>query len=208
MLEGLEGWQLLCFAAALWIGVVIVRMLIERAVEGEQERLQGPQVAKVYLNGIEIGSLPVAKHKAMLAEARRNYQLYLEQAGNILRVVLNLISRVFLFVPALWLFALLMTLLAEPADVGSTVQQILSDMQQATPAEVGDTLRVILLVSMLFSLLAVMVDYLMAGARRYGYRDVFKDEVSYQLRRELEAPAHGVVEVLYWAEPRAMGALA
>ncbi|MDX7846990.1 hypothetical protein SJR91_05270 [Aeromonas caviae] len=82
MLEGLEGWQLLCLAGALWAGIVVVRELIDRRLERAQERLQGPQVARVYLNGIEIGSLPVAQHKAMLARARRDFGLYLSQAIN------------------------------------------------------------------------------------------------------------------------------
>lgn len=41
MLEGLEGWQLLCLAGVVWIGIAIVRELID-SLERAQERLQGP----------------------------------------------------------------------------------------------------------------------------------------------------------------------
>ncbi|WP_323077943.1 hypothetical protein [Aeromonas hydrophila] len=196
-MEQLAGWEFVALGLAVVVGLIVVRLLCEWRVEKAQEQLQSEQVAKVYLNGIEIGCLPVAQHKALLAAARRNYRLYLGQAVNTLQVVLNLFTRVFMFVPVLWVFALLMTLLADPTKVGHDLQQIMSDLQQATPAEVGITLRWVLLISMGISLITVMADYLMGPARRYGYRDVFKDEVAYQLRQELEAPAHGEVVVLY-----------
>lgn len=197
-MEQLAGWEFVALGLAVVVGLIVVRLLCEWRVEKAQEQLQSEQVAKVYLNGIEIGCLPVAQHKALLAAARRNYRLYLKQAGNMLRVALNLLTRVFTFVPVVWVFALLMTLLADPTKVGHDLQQIMSDLQQATPAEVGITLRWVLLVSMVISLVTVVADFLMGDARRYGYRDVFEDEVAYQLRQELEAPAHGEVVVLYW----------
>lgn len=106
MLEGLEGWQLLCLAGALCAGIVVVRELIDRRLERAQERLQGPQVARVYLNGIEIGSLPVAQHKAMLARARRDFGLYLSQAINTVLLGGRMLLALFVFVPVVWLAAL------------------------------------------------------------------------------------------------------
>lgn len=64
-METLEGWQLIVFGGALWLGLLGLRKLINRLLEQETERVMGPLVARVYLNGIEIGSLPVEKHKSL-----------------------------------------------------------------------------------------------------------------------------------------------
>lgn len=50
-----------------------------------------------------------------------------------------------------------------------------------------------------FAALALLIEFVMvAGPDWYGRRNVFAEEVNFQLRRELEAPAHGKVVVLYW----------
>lgn len=88
----MEGLQYLgaCFVVVA-ILTVLASWLERRKEEGIE---QGPQVAKVYLNGIEIGCLPVAQHKAMLAAARRSPSLYVSQAVNIGLVALNLLARI------------------------------------------------------------------------------------------------------------------
>ncbi|HDI1215647.1 TPA: hypothetical protein PKO72_004446 [Aeromonas hydrophila] len=198
MLEGLEGWQLLCLAGALWAGIVVVRELIDRRLERAQERLQGPQVARVYLNGIEIGSLPVAQHKAMLARARRDFGLYLSQAINTVLLGGRMLLALFVFVPVVWLAALTLCLLVEPVEAGTIVKELLAILQQESAEKVGLFVQGVLQASLFLAAFLVGVSYFMSHGRLYGYRDVFKEAVHYQLRQELEAPAHGVVSVLYW----------
>lgn len=199
MLEGLEGWQLLCLAGAVWVGIVAVRELIDRRLERAQERLQGPQVARVYLNGIEIGSLPVAQHKAMLAQARRDFGLYLSQAINAVLIGGRMLLALFVFVPVVWLVAITLCLLVEPAEAGTIVKELLAILQQDSAEKVGLFLQGVLQASLFLASFLVGVSCFMSRGRLYGYRDVFKEAVHYQLRKELEAPAYGVVEILYWA---------
>ncbi|WP_190284465.1 MULTISPECIES: hypothetical protein [Aeromonas] len=208
MLEGLAGWQLVCLAGAAWLVVLGIRKLIDSRVERAQEQLQGPQVARVYLNGIEIGSLPVVHHKAMLARARRDLRLYLAQAINVVRIGGCMLLALFVFVPAVWLAGITLCLLMEPAEAGSVVQQVLVVLQQPSAEKAGLFIQGALQVSLFLAAFLVGASYLMSQGRLYGYRDVFKEAVHYQLRQEMEAPAQGEVSVLYWAAPLAMSARA
>lgn len=93
----MEGWQYLAACLAVVTILAVVGSWLDRRKEGEQ----GPQVVKVYLNGIEIGCVPVAQHKAMLAAARRSPSLYVRQAINTGLVALNLLARVLRYMTAL-----------------------------------------------------------------------------------------------------------
>ncbi|WP_336989324.1 hypothetical protein [Aeromonas hydrophila] len=193
----MEGWL---YLAACLVVVTILTVLaswLERRKEEGSE--QSPQVAKVYLNGIEIGCLPVAQHKAMLAAARRSPSLYVSQAVNIGLVALNLLARILRYMTAIWLLMFLVATLAFPQTLGEWLQDVMANLAQANAAELGQGLQVWVLCSFLFAAMALLIEYVtVAGPDWYGRRDVFEEEVSFQLRRELEAPAHGKVHVLYW----------
>lgn len=193
----MEGWQ---YLAACFVVVAILTVLASWLERRKEEGIeQGPQVAKVYLNGIEIGCLPVAQHKAMLAAARRSPSLYVSQAVNIGLVALNLLARILRYMTATWLLMFLVATLAFPQTLGEWLQGVMAGLAQANAAELGRGLQVWVLCSFLFAALALLIEFVMvARPDWYGRRDVFEEEVSFQLRRELEAPAHGKVHVLYW----------
>ncbi|MGL4355133.1 MAG: hypothetical protein ACRCTP_14810 [Aeromonas popoffii] len=193
----MEGWQYLVACLAVATILAVVGSWLER--REEEGREQGPQVAKVYLNGIEIGSVPVAQHKIMLADARRRPSLYVRQAINTGLVALNLLARILRYMTAIWLLMFLVATLAFPQALGEWLQGVMAGLAQANAAELGRGLQVWVLCSFVFAALALLIEFVMvAGPNWYGRRNVFEEEVSFQLRRELEAPAHGKVHVLYW----------
>ncbi|MND27170.1 hypothetical protein D3C80_176310 [compost metagenome] len=193
----MEGWQ---YLAACLVVVIILTVLTSWLEKRKEEgREQGPQVAKVYLNGIEIGCLPVEQHKSMLAAARRIPSLYMSQVVNVGLVTLNLLARTLRYMTAIWLLMFLVATLAIPQALGEWMQDVIAGLSQANAAELGRGLQSWVLCSFVFAALALLIEFVMvASPDWYGRRDVFAEEVSFQLRRELEAPAQGKVHVLYW----------
>ncbi|MDX7787725.1 hypothetical protein [Aeromonas caviae] len=192
----MEGWQYLVACLAVVTILAVVGSWLDRRKEGGE---QGRQVAKVYLNGIEIGCVPVAHHKAMLADARRSPLLYVRQAINTGLVTFNLLARVLRYMTATWMAMFLVATMAYPQALGEWLQGGVAGLAQANAAELGRGLQVWVICSFLFAGLALLIEFVtVAGPDWYGRRNVFAEEVNFQLRRELDASAQGKVQVLYW----------
>ncbi|MGU5650165.1 hypothetical protein ACV1DG_17225 [Aeromonas hydrophila] len=195
----MELWEVALSGAALLVGLKSLRVWLDnRALNAELQRRE-TNVATVYLNGIGIGSLPISQHRAMLAEARRDPRLYLHQAGNLLYMAGILLGKGIGNVPKLWALWLVASVIFLPTEFANLIQRSLPQLPQLSGEQVVIGLQSLLSTSLIISYLALMLEFLMfPRATRYGYRDVFNDAVSFALRKEFEAPAHGEVEVRYW----------
>lgn len=101
--------------------------------------------------------------------------------------------------PKLWAVVLVACVIFAPTEMADLVQLSQTQLPQLSGEQVVTGLQSLLSTSLIISYLALMLEFLMfPRATRYGYRDVFNDAVSFALRKEFEAPAHGEVEVRYW----------
>ena len=158
-----------------------------------------PSVATVYLNGISIGSLPVAQHQQLMAEAKRDHWLYLRQLGNTVRVAICATVKAVELIPAVLTILLFLPVLFAPAqDLGTAIQDTVSKLALASPQDIGQTISSCFALLLCISGLAVVITLAVTDARRFGYYNVFEERVNFQLRRLLEAPAEGVISVIYW----------
>lgn len=94
----------------------------------------------VYINQIEVGSLPVHQYHQLVAETRRDKRPYLRQAANYLARGWDLVVSWLKLV--LWIgFAFLVLLvLASP----SSVVDIIADVQQASANQIAHGVRKVL----------------------------------------------------------------
>ncbi|HAT3513083.1 TPA: hypothetical protein I8525_004582 [Aeromonas hydrophila] len=195
----MELWEVALSGAVLLVGLKSLRVWLDnRALNAELQRRE-TNVATVYLNGIGIGSLPISQHRAMLAEARRDPRLYLHQAGNLLYMAGILLGKGIGNVPKLWALWLVASVIFLPTEFANLIQRSLPQLPQLSGEQVVIGLQSLLSTSLIFSYVVLFLEFVMfPQATRYGYRDVFNDAVSFALRKEFEAPAHGKVEVRYW----------
>lgn len=195
----MELWEVALVGSALLVGMKSLRVWLDnRALNAELQRRQS-NVATVYLNGIGIGSLPISQHRTMLAEARRDPRLYLHQTGNLLYMACTLIGHGIGNVPKLWALVLVGGVIFAPTEMADLVQLSQTQLPQLSGEQVVTGLQSLLSTSLIFSYVVLFLEFVMfPQATRYGYRDVFNDAVSFALRKEFEAPAHGEVEVRYW----------
>lgn len=158
-----------------------------------------PSVATVYLNGISIGSLPVAQHQQLMAEAKRDCWLYLRQLGNTVRVAICATAKAFALIPAVLTYLLFLPVLFAPAqDLGMAIQDIASKLALTSPQDIGQSIGSCFAWLLCISGLAVVITLAATDARRFGYHNVFEERVNFQLRKLLEAPAEGDISVIYW----------
>ena len=158
-----------------------------------------PSVASVYLNGVPIGSLPIAQHRQLLAEAKRDRWLYLGQLCNWLWVIFTVLAKAIAFVPAvLTLLLFLLALFASSLDLGGALLDMASKVASASPRDIGEAIKFYFAVLLGFSGLVMVIAFAWSDARNFGYRNLFEERVNFQLRKLLEAPAEGDIFVTYW----------
>lgn len=162
-----------------------------------------PLIATVYLNGISIGSLPVAEHQQLLTEAKRDYWLYLRQMVNIMWVTLSVLSRSIAWIPSMLTLLFFLFVMFTPAqNVGLVMQDAVNGLTNAltmtSPYRLGVIISYTCGALLACSGLITFIVWTVGDARRFGYRDIFEERVSFRLRELLEAPAKGEISVIYW----------
>lgn len=157
------------------------------------------QTARVYVNNIEIGAIPVDQYEQMLKEVKGDRSLLLRQVGNIVWLTCRLVVWAFMIVPFLWVGLLLVMLLFAPGEL-ATMLQVLT----TTPIEeVVAGMRPIVAYFAIVPTMALSMAMALSGdarAKRFGYVNHRKRVLDYRLKRLLESPANGPLEVIVWTE--------
>ncbi|WP_429359308.1 hypothetical protein [Paraburkholderia sp. GAS32] len=148
-------------------------------------------VARVYVNKIEVGTLPADVYNKIVKDVRADRRLYLGQAWNYICVAYAFLARSILQVPVFWFVALLMCEVLGP----SNVTDFITAMRQATPAEVNHAICWMLGAGSLVSMIVVAF-CMYLGAYPSGVVDEFDRKINHQVRSLLEVPAQGDMMVV------------
>lgn len=155
-----------------------------------------PKIVNVYLNGIEIGSMPAADHKALQSKALREPYLYFRQLSNVILACCTMLGLVVIWLPRILIALGLTLLLVDPTGAGTLIQEALRVLQETSPAQIGQWLKHTiggLMVGIL--VLVILPQAAWQRSNPLGLRDCFKDWVANELRYLFEAPAQGDIDV-------------
>lgn len=161
----------------------------------EKTEIKISDVARVLVNSIEVGSIPLQDYLDMRRKAFRDYKNYIAQAFNYLYTTFIVINRIIKNVPAIWFaFALIFTLFDS-----SIITDFFSLVQSNSPQQNTDLFIYILNRSLILSSFITLLMFPLTGCdlTRYGFQDKFQLSVAKQLMKELEVPALGKIEVTY-----------
>lgn len=161
----------------------------------EKTEIRISEVARVYVNTIEVGSIPLQDYFDMKKKSFREYKNYIAQAFNYLYTLFIIASRVIMNVPAIW-FTIALIL----AFFDSTIiTDFFSVVQSNSPQQNTDLFIYILNRSLMLSAFVVLLMFPLTGGdlTRYGFQDKFQLSVVNQLMKILEVPALGDIEVTY-----------
>jgi hypothetical protein len=151
-------------------------------------------IARVYVNQVEVGSLPADQYRRIVDEVRSevngDLRLYLAQAFNLARCVARFVIFILEFVPFFCFLTLTLLALATP----NALTSLLAAISQATPAEMTQGIRMALLVLGGGSTFAFLLVSLIAG-HGFGYINQFSSNIgtriSLRIREILKVPADG-----------------
>lgn len=156
-----------------------------------------PRIANVYMNNIEIGSLPLEQYKQLYRDALRDPWNYACQLANCLYSCGTIVGLLLIWLPRISVVMIVTCLLADPTATGQGIQSFLLWLQHASPAEIGSGLKNGVAIAMLpTTLLLVFFSAIFRAGRMLGARNCFKDSVNHQLRRMFEVPAEGEISVI------------
>jgi uncharacterized membrane-anchored protein len=148
--------------------------------------------ARVYVNNVEVGALPVEHYRRMVAEVRKERWLYLAQLGNLLSVAMNILTMMLRMFPIL----LCAPLLAMAALSPETMTAVIELLRTAAAAEITHTLQSYLSIITLLTFFSVFIAAVFSNFR-FGYVDQFDLRINERLRTLMEVPAEGSVTVIH-----------
>lgn len=144
-------------------------------------------IARVFVNRIEVGAVPLAQYQSIEKRASRDWRLYVAQGFNLLSVSLKFAFAAMLSLPALWLVAAVAWAWLGPDSMLRT----LSELGTITPESLREGVSGLMARSVALTLAFHLLYASVFGFHRYGFKNIFEDDVNRRVREVLEVPAEG-----------------
>lgn len=147
-------------------------------------------IARVYVNRIEVGTLPANTYQAIVKSVRRERRLYLSWVVAAAQACLRPAALFYKSLPST-VVGLLLILAAIWPDVFTA---FITDLKAATPAQITDALRGLLrYLSLAFMIGFPLLTFFNRG--QMHFESPFDRAISHQIRSLLEVPAEGSLTV-------------
>ncbi|WP_051050701.1 hypothetical protein [Metapseudomonas furukawaii] len=147
-------------------------------------------IARIHVNGVEVGSIPADTYHAMVQNVRRNRRLYLAWTIAATKACLRPVVRFYCALPSIVVGVLLLAAAAWPAAFTALV----ADLQAADPQTITAGLRH----ALAFICAVFIVGFPILALMRPGlvrFESPFDKALSRQIRRLLEVPTEGTMRV-------------
>ncbi len=149
------------------------------------------KIARIFVNRIEVGTVPADLYEKIVKQAKRDWKLYVSQGFNLVAVAFRFFVDTLRLTPWLWFITSAGLAVLAPDILGD----VFAALSKATPAELANEYRK----AVMYGPLGVSAMLLagMAGGfgSKYGFVDRFGEVVGERLRALLEVPAEGSIDV-------------
>lgn len=154
-------------------------------------------VARVYLNDVEVGSLPSSQYEAIVKDARQDKRLYLRQALNVIATVLRFFINAYRYIPHAWFNLLVIVVIADSLwpGLGSDFMAALMKMTKTEPKASLDVFRIALFWGFAFTSFSMLLG-MASGSLTFGAVNEFDCAINRRIRAILEVPAEGQMTVV------------
>lgn len=152
-------------------------------------------IARVWVNDIEVGSLPLATYKAVQASVKRQKRLYFAFAWEFLCALFRAFVAIFRNVPWVALALFMALAVFDPASFTG----LIADLRTADPESITKGVRALLQTSFLITFLCIFMAVVTAG-RKFGFKNPFDAALSRRIRSLLEVPTDGELTIMVFDE--------
>lgn len=150
-------------------------------------------IARVHVNGIEVGTLPADTYNAIVKNVRQTRRLYLAWALAAAGLVLRKVFQFIRAMPGVLIGLLFILLMVSPENF----TQLLANVRAAEPDEITKSLRGFFHLIATAAIVFLPTTAIFAP-RSWQFQSPFDSEISRQIRRLLEVPSEGdlLVEII------------
>ncbi|PWC98978.1 MULTISPECIES: hypothetical protein [Pseudomonas] len=148
-------------------------------------------IARIHVNGIEVGSLPVEIYNTIAASVRQDRRLYLAYAVRILGVGLRMLLWGTCAVPVFLMMALVFLLIVEPASI----TDLIATTRVATPEAITAGLRATVLYTWIGMIVLIPTFLALFTPGYIAFNNPFTDAINRRVRSMLEVPTEGPLSV-------------
>ncbi|MGL0788774.1 hypothetical protein [Xanthomonas translucens] len=151
-----------------------------------------PAIARVSINGIDVGSLPADQYRRIVAESRRDWRLWVAQSLAWAAVILRLVSLVLQVMAVCWLLFIPLLALLAPADLTAMI----ATLAKTPPAEITKGIRTLLTFFIGLGVLAMFMAPIFTPSLVQPLVNHFDRAISRRIRELLEVPTEGDIRVM------------
>ena len=147
-------------------------------------------IARVFVNGVEVGSLPIAMLQQIKKEAKADPWLYLGQAMNVVYALACFFTAAIQLVPVALVVALFWLLAFDNASVSALIE-----LFRIAPIDM--VVSFLKKLSFLCVMLCVIAEMFcaIAGAKNFGLKNYFQNRVDDAIYGFLEVPVVGRMSI-------------
>lgn len=149
-------------------------------------------IARVQVNGIEVGSLPIETYNAIAKNVRKDRRLYLAWVIETIMTALRLLYRFLSAMPSLVVGLFLLWVVVSP----DTFTVLLTDLRAADPQAITDGLSKLLRYTFTTLIVSIPLAPLLFP-RIIRFQNPFDAALSRQIRSQLEVPTEGELTIIF-----------
>lgn len=146
-------------------------------------------VARIYVNDIEVGTLPADQYEYIVKQVKAEKRLYLEWLYGMLKLILRPVLRYISWIPGIIAGMFLVMAVLQPAELALIIDEI----RAADSKAIVEGLRMLVTFTIPVGICYGSARVFFVGP--HTLPDPFGDEISRWIRSELEVPTEGRMTV-------------
>lgn len=145
-------------------------------------------VAKVYINSVQVGSIPLEHYEKIKKFAYKDKKNYILQILNTIKFLASLTVKAIQFLPFFWLLILFYCILFDQ----QALTQFIAFLKENSPERIVQFIKDMVSVGLFFGIFYVLLETVLL-MNSFGYENAFQSSIEKSVLQLLEIPERGNV---------------